>query len=317
MAAVKLLDFKDIQDSVLEQLKIPATDTTTLGRVKRDINKIYVNEVAPFQRWPWLVKELEIRHLAADNADGALTASVTKGSRTVTLSGSLATSKVRFFFATDSFSEIYSISGHPAATPNIVLATEYTGETASTANFKIWVETLNLPIDCRETIDVWHDFRARMMVPTGQQKFDERRKVDQRSQELPLYYTTGDFFDPDMIPPETESNRVRQVRIFPALRQDDITIHVKYIQEVDALDVDGDEPVMPIEDRIVLVYGALREAWLRDRNESAAALNDSLFKDKLAKMAARYEDSTEQPRLEVDDRYMRLRRRSRRRFEVS
>ena len=42
-AGYKLLDFVDIYTAVCEELKVPITDGTTLGRIKRDINIVYIN----------------------------------------------------------------------------------------------------------------------------------------------------------------------------------------------------------------------------------------------------------------------------------
>ena len=319
MAAVKLLDFVDIQNYVLEQLKIPASDTTTLDRIKRDINIIYVNEVAPFERWPWLLKRCDIVHTKYYPAgiSPAPTASVTEGSTTVTLSTVVPVglgSQAGKTFASNSFSENYIVDTHTAGSNTIELKTPFLGETSATAAFKVWDEKVLLPTNARETVDVFHDLQSRGLVPRGPQKFNELRHRLPRSEDIMKYYSTDDYIDPSSGDPETESDRQRFFRVFPAVTKSSITLHVDYIQEVDALDLDGDEPLMAIEDRIVLAYGALRQAWIRDRDPETASLNDSLFTAKLGRMKTRTEDSLDMPRLEVDDQYIRLKRNTRRLF---
>lgn len=300
MAAVKLLDFQDIYEAVMEQLKVPTSDTTTLARVKRDINMIYVNEVAPANRWPWLRKRKDIVHAKYYNTG---TANVSEDSTTVVISSAIAASKLDYFFSVEGHSEVYRISAHTAASDTITLSTAYTGEDNTTASYKIWSDNIALPTDCRETMDIRHDWDTRPMIPRGAQKLDELASPDFKREDRPKYYSTDDFYDPSPGDAETESDRYRICRLWPSLYDKNTTLHVTYIQEVNELDADADEPLMPIEDRMVLVYGALKQAWMRERNESAASINATLFEKKLAEMKGRYEDSMDHPRIEMDDAY--------------
>lgn len=316
MAAIKLLDFKDIQDAVLEELKIPATDTKTLTRVKRNINSIYVNKVVPATRWPWLRKRINLVH---EQFYDTGTANVGLSSITVVLSEVIAIgegSKKDFLFSVNGFSEIYKIDAHTAGSDTLTLSSVYTGETQTTAGYRIWTDEVSLPTDCRETIDVRHDFKSRVMIAKGSQKLDEESAIDFRREDRPRYYSTDDFKDPTSGTGETESDRFRVFRVWPSMFNEDTTLHVTYIQEVTPLDTDADEPVMPIEDRIVLVYGALMQSWLRERNEQTAEINAVLFRAKLAEMQGRYEDSSDMPRIEIDDSYMRSKRGIRRRHHA-
>jgi hypothetical protein len=104
------------------------------------------------------------------------------------------------------------------------------------------------------------------------------------------------------------------MRVFPSKFNQDTTLNISYVQEVSPLNLDADEPLLPIEDRILLVYGALKQAWMRERNENMAAINSQLFEKKLADMKTRYEDSTDFPTLGVDKVYTNLRRSTWRRY---
>lgn len=311
MAAFKLVDFKDLYDYVLEQLKIPATDIITLNRVKRDLNVVYINEVAPYTRWPWLKKRADLT-LPAAYGTGS-TALVTEGSTIVTLSSAPSVALGSFAnknFIVKGYPEVLRVSTHTAGSAALTLAAPYTGETSATAGFVIWAEALALPTDCRETIDVKHDHSGRPMQGRGYQLFEELVHRNRTLEGRPLYYTTDDYFDPSSNDAEQEVDRYRQLRIYPAINDKATTLHVDYVQEVAAMDLDGDEPAMPVEDRIVLVYGALRQSWVRDRNPETASLNDQLFQSKLAKMAAKIEDGLDMPRLEIASEYLAWRRNS-------
>lgn len=315
MAAIKVTDFQDIYSAVLEQLKIPSTDANTLNRVKRDINMVY-QEVGGFKRWPWLQTSTNIVHEKYYNVGSSDTADVTQDSTTVTLSASVPVgdgSKAGFFFAVDGYSEIYEIDTHTAGSDTIELTSVYTGDSNATAGFKIWTNEIELPVACRETIDVRHDFVGRPMIGRGPQKLRELAQRDFRMEDRPRYYSTVEFKDPSSGDPETDSDRIRIMRIYPSVYNKDTTLHIDYVKDLTALDLDSDEPLIPQEHRQVLVYGALRLAWLRDRNEQAAAINAELFNRELGRMESKYEDSTDFPRMEVADDYLRLKRVSTRR----
>ena len=83
MAAYQLKDFQDIYTAVMEELKLQMSDTTSLNRVKRMVNVMYLDEVVPAARWWWLYGNTTVTHKAYY---GTGTASVTPNSTTVTLS---------------------------------------------------------------------------------------------------------------------------------------------------------------------------------------------------------------------------------------
>jgi len=64
---VALRDFQDIYTAVMAELKIPVSDSVTLGRVKNDINQIYLDEVVPFKRWLWLLGHVKTVHQSYRN----------------------------------------------------------------------------------------------------------------------------------------------------------------------------------------------------------------------------------------------------------
>lgn len=107
---------------------------------------------------------------------------------------------------------------------------------------------------------------------------------------------------------EAEYDRYRELFLYPCLNTSRVLIHVDYIKQVLPLNNDSDEPTIPLEDRMVLVYGALSRAWSRDRNPDEAARNLGMYKNKLAKMAGKLQDSQESPRFAVNREYLRSKR---------
>lgn len=303
--SIKLQDFADIVDAVMEELKYQSTDTTSEARIKRDINMIYLNEVVPFKRWFWLRGNTTVKQPAYYNAG---TVAVTPDSTTITFSTAPAASQAGKFFATDNFSEIYKIASHTAGATTATLDIAYNGTLATEATFKIWSDTLVLPTDLKEVLEAWHDYSQETMKPRGLQEFRRDVAISPRFQDRPYQYTITDFVDPSTADDESESDRYRAMKLYPAVLEYATPIHIDYIKEASDLELDGDEPLMPIGDRMVLVYGALSRAWLRERNPEAAVHNRALFEQKLARMAGDFDEGDDTPQLQVDASYFRGKR---------
>lgn len=309
MAAEELKSFLDMQNYILRELGMQASDTNSLAKIKQFINATYIHEVVPQKRWKWIQAKIDIVHIVPYETG---TASVTNDNTAVTLSdapGSALGSFADYLFSVDGFDEIYEVSSHTAAATAVVLKSKFQGATNTAVGYKIWRDRIDLPTDCRETTQIWHDRHdfntGAEMTPVGRQ---ELRRIEQGGnfeEGFAVYYNTGDYKDPSPGDAETESDRFRQVRIYPAIATDAYTIHVDYVQEVIALDGDTDEPVLPLEDRIVIVYGALSKAWAAlARNPEEANRNLQLYANKLAFMTGDVEASFDTPRIGVNPRYI-------------
>lgn len=308
MAAYKLTDFSDIYTAVIEELKVQSSDTTTLNRIKRMINMMYLDEVIPAARWWWLYGHTTITH---NEYYGAGTVSVTPLSTTVTLSTAPTSSYgasgsfLNYFFSVDGKNEIYRITAHTALSTTVTIDRPFNTELNTAANYKIWTDSVALPTDLRETVDVWHDHNRDKMMARGLQEFRQVVAQDPKAESRPQHYATADFFDPSTGDGETESDRYRQLKVYPSISQYKTIIKVDYMKEAAALDVAGDEPLMPVEDRIVLFYGALSLAWGSiGRNPEEAQRNRQLFDAKLARMMGKIQDSMDKPRVEPESRYI-------------
>ncbi len=299
--AYNVKDFSDIVSMVMEELKLDSNDSAEEARIKRDVNAIYLDEVVPFKRWKWLYGTINKKH-APYIADG--TVSVTPNSATVTFSFPPAIDLDGYFFSLDNFEEIYTIASHTASSATATLSSVFTGTLNATAGYKVWTNKVRMPIDCREILEVYHDFYADPLEGKGLQDF---RRISTENPKLtgrPAIFTSYDFEDPTPDTAETEADRYRLMMVYPAIDQVSTTLHVDYIKEASVLDLDADEPLMPIGDRIVLVYGALARAWTRARNLESAAQNQRLFESRLARMAGQVEDAIDKPQITPDSRYM-------------
>jgi len=100
----------------------------------------------------------------------------------------------------------------------------------------------------------------------------------------------------------------RRLLIYPHLFDEDTTLHIDYIRQIDVMLNDTDEPILPIEDRVVILYGALSRAWVKARNDSVATGNFALFQNKLGRMKAKLTDSKDNPQIVPNKRYLETKR---------
>jgi hypothetical protein len=311
MTVYKVLDFSDIVDAVREELKVQSDDTVTINRIKRIINTVYLQEVIPYSRWKWLEGFSTLQLPAVYNGG---TASITQDSATVTLSATPSAglgSFLNYRFAVKGENEIYTITAHTAGSASLTISPAINCTTDTTATFEIYRDWLALPTDCDETVQVWHDHQAYQMEGRGLKDFRLASMGDPRRSGRPQLYYTGDYYDPSTGTNELETDRYRQMFIYPSISDKKTSIHVTYKKQVDALEDDADEPVLPVEDRIVLVFGALARAWRMQRNPDEALQNERLFKERLARMAGKTEDSQDMPVFKPDMAYIGTKRGSR------
>lgn len=103
---------------------------------------------------------------------------------------------------------------------------------------------------------------------------------------------------------QVDYDRYRELYLYPCLNNTRTTIHVDYIKEVFPLENDSDEPVIPKEDRMILVYGARALAWAKNRNSGESDRNYAKYQQKMAQMAGKHQDTMQMPRLQPSKIYL-------------
>jgi hypothetical protein len=107
---------------------------------------------------------------------------------------------------------------------------------------------------------------------------------------------------------ESDYDRYRELIVYPCLQQSRVAIHVQTLRDLQPLESDSDEPLIPMEDREVLLYWALSKVWRRLRNPEAAAENFGLYKEKLMEMQGKLQDTLDKPRLSPSKAYLSAKR---------
>lgn len=295
-----LVDFEDIYTAILEELKIPLTDGTTLGRIKRDINMVYINHVIPFKPRAWWWLELK-ESLPTYEKINTGTVTVTADSATITFSSAPTGSLTGYYIKLEAYPDVIKISAHTAASTTATLEETWVNDTGSGKSFRAWKNFAALPSTMKEVTTVTHDRRSVPLDAVHNSKFTEMRVRNPSTEGYPTIYNTGDF--------DASGNRI--IRWHPSCWDSRVMLHVEGRQEALALSADADEPLMPVEDRIVIFYGACSRAWRRERNESEATANWNLFMQKLSEMAGKAGDAPQTTEISVDPDYL-IRKRYRR-----
>lgn len=302
--------YSQIVTSIRRKLGIQSSDTNATEKIKEMVNEIYLDEVASFKPWFWLKKTKQIVHKAAYITG---TAVVTQDSTTVTLS-TAPTGQGSFNgyrFSTGDSAQIYYVDAHTANALVFTLTTAFQEVTNATATFKLWRDSIDLPIEAKETVQIWHKDARRPLNAVGTQTFRELEAMDPKCEGTPTDYSTWDFYDPSSSDDEFETDRYRQTKLYPSINNTNVLLNVDFIQEVNALVDDADEPVIPVEDRIVLFYGALAMAYSAiARDEDMHDRYWNKFQQKLARMAGERDEGQDTPKLTPVSRYVNSIRRS-------
>lgn len=291
MAAEQLLTFEDIYTAICNEVKIPLTDEETVTRIKRDINMIYINEIVPFKqrKWDWLSGN---KTIATPVVYVTGTVTVTNGDATITFSDLPSEDITGFILKIDGRPEVFNILSHDFGdTEAVELEVDWPFDTA-TVGFKLWKDTLTLPSTFNEVIAVTHNRRATPMDIVNAAKFNE----------------TKSRFPDIQRPPEICTVNALTFKYFPACNTESYILNIEGRLKATALDGDNDAPLIPIEDRIVLFYGACSRAWSRERNEGEANRNWNLFMRKLNQMVARSPGASDTTEMSVDANYLRDKR---------
>lgn len=189
---LQLKTFADIVNAVREELKVSAADTTSVSRIKRDINIVY-SEVINSARWWWLVQSTSLQVPAMYRTG---TCTVYHNQSKVKFSQPIGGKKEGYFIAIQGDSEIYQIESHEAGDDFVKLSKRYIGTSLAGASFQIWTDRIPLPTNCKETVEVFTTIGRAPLENLGLQEFRRIQSMLPLRQGVPEVYYTGDFNEP-------------------------------------------------------------------------------------------------------------------------
>jgi len=325
-STVEVRTFVDIQNEILRRGKIASSTTTVnaqdLTAIKSFINSRY-DEIAFSRKWNWREDSRLLTTIAKYDTG---TADVTNGQRRVTLSAA-ATVTDNFlgrYFKVNGDSEYYEIiSVSSTASRTLELATPYVGTTSATASYTIFKNKYGVWPDFADvySIKAFGSLGGNELAPLETEEMGSyQAQLQLLESTYPTHYSIGDKLMYDG--PTMGNNFIMgydfmggadtselSLVLWPMVTASNV-LEVKYGVQIIKLTDDTDEPLMPREKRIVLVYGALADWFGMQRVETAQAIWETKYNSYLAKMKADFDPSTSRVQL-VAERPSRVRVRGR------
>lgn len=327
MASIKLQNFGDIISVVENRAKIKG-DTQTADRdfVKGVINETYIS-IATERNWYWRSFDRSFKFAQAVTTG---TVSVTINSRAVVFTGlTLSNIYIGRSFKVDGKESLYRIVGIDTGSNTAYLDSLYIDSTNATATYKIFQYEFPLPPDCDVIRQLYFDYgvgsenRFGEIEPVNNLQFNRMLAENIDYQSIPVAYTRDGkirnsnlnvldqfILDYDFLAGD-QFEQVDKLRIFPIEPDNTKVIHLNYSIHVDAMEDDDEKPIIPVDNRWVLVHFALYEWHKRNGNGTMA---DREFRDAnrlLKEMRAEHHKTDVKPKMIVQKSKL-LRRRGQR-----
>ena len=299
------LTIDDIATRVMNQLRLPVSNTTELAKVLAVINEVY-RDLYLKHDWWFLLKRSIINTVASITTG---TVSVTLGSPLVIFSAPPGLIQHYSFLtpggALDS-GAVYIITSSGTVTAQTIDA-NYTNVTSTAAAYRLYQDRIALPADCGKLLWVKRFGELLPLRKIGPEAMDQI-KINDTSEGKPELWTIGDF----QTTGDPTTPRWLTIHPYP---KDAYRLELKYKQQLNTEMAVGasTQPYLPDEYRQILIYGALARGFpLFSNDVERGQYYQGLFNDVLALMGnAHKEYARDEPQIVPDDRYRRPRRRAR------
>ena len=275
--AKEIRTYKDVQDAIIRRAKIEDT-TANRDSLKEKINTTYINigYEEPY-RWSgetysiFLPKRYVTGSVTATNNDETLTGASTAWAENSHFGWKAKVGSVNF---------PYNIV-RVASTTSIEMNAAFTGTTASTLAYTFYQDEIGLPPDLQDI----RKFRipglskSLQPIPTSPEEMDRMRDQAPFRTGIPRYYTIfgkkhyhqktwasfaidTDYWEEDFAKPPKAHSLV----IYPGIRTADRYSIIRYTKILSPMVLDAEEPLMPVENRQILVWGVLVDHFLTNRD---------------------------------------------------
>lgn len=294
--------YGDIKEKCLDKARIATAQTAYVTMIENAINKVYL-ELLNMKKW-WFLRVQRDVVIPAKYITG--TASVTNGSRIVTLGGGasvLAAFKNRFFNAGET-SEVYKIVSVDSS-DRLILSAPFVGTTNAASTYTIWQGEIGLWPDCEEVDDVWHDQRKYHCLPCGPRQMSRLLARDPKYGDYMKYYTKsgrasyagvplGNFLlGYDFLTGTGEHSE--NLIFWPACPSSDYLLHIVYIKLYGEMTQSSHRPVLPHGYNYMLVDGALAEFYDDLGRSEKAAIHRAKYRKKEQELIQKQEATDDLP----------------------
>lgn len=304
MAINQIKTFGDIISAILRRCKLSSDDTDAIDAIKEFINTRN-QEICtgPDAKYSWLY---ENRDLIINARYSTGTVAVTNGSRVVQGTSTVWTNAFlgRKFYISSASMDIYTIIAIDTVNQKLFLSADYQGSTVSGSAYFIYQDEYGLWPDLDDIESVYHDYYQSTLTPISSDQMDQLHIERRLTEGWASHYTVSgmksyegvalgkmvlgyDFLGaPDSL----------AMTIFPSIYSQSYVMHVKYAKKVPELVDDGDEPLVPIKYRNILVYGAASD-YLAMQNDTMAGFFNSKYEQILQRLRADIKDTSNKTRI--------------------
>lgn len=287
MTAIQPNNFGDILDICERRGRIVGT----VKVVDRDLMKGFINEyytlITTERNWKWRSFE---RAWSFKRSIATGTVSVTNGQRTATFTGlTISNQHLGRTLKITGDSELYRIIGINTVTNSVYLESEYIGTTNLLATYKLYQYEFALPPDCDTINDFFIIYESSFrnekgsIIEVSLPEYNRLLSSNVSLVDIPCFYCRdGQNFVKSNIPPldrmildydflgGDDKDKTEQVKVFPIEPDIDRVMHLNYGLMVKPLISLTQKPLIPLDNRWVLVHFALYE-WFKNNGQNITA----------------------------------------------
>lgn len=310
--ASELKTLSDIRNAIIGRCKIDEDDTDLLNTIDGFINERYMIVGSAVE---WSFAE-EKRDLNIPEVYDTGTISVTNGSRTVTGAGTAWDEEehVGWFISITGSDEHLQVVGVTSAT-EIQLSERYQGDTDAGLAYTLYKCEFGLPPDLEEVLQVMHSHNPfnKDVAPTSKRDYYRlMARSPDRTEYAQCYSLEGT--KPYDGPPIGEfvvgydfvgagTAETRRILLYPRIPTAAYTMRISYTRRADPLLLDADEPLLELNHRWLLVWGALADYYDSQGNDNSATLWENRFQNGLKKLTVNTDATRTYPQLVVPNMY--------------
>lgn len=307
-----LKNFSDIYGYVSEQVK---GGTSNLDQIKDRVNFCY-QRLATEHKWKFLKTSRDI-FVPIKYTTGTI--SITSGDRVVTGASTVWTEymvgmKILIGNVSQYVFEIISVD---TAAQTLVLSERYSGTTVTLGSYTIYKDEFGLPPDLFDINTITHSFQPYLLTKVTPTQLSRMVALSPLTTGKATYFTIDGYCGYDGPPWDSavwnndfwggDDINVVNLKLYPSIPDANYILHLDYFKQVEELINDTDEPLIPLNNRVILVYGAISEFASLQRDEVTSAIYDRKYKDELKKLASYITDTDDSPKFVVPDRWSRNR----------
>ena len=306
MAIYKVETFDEIISCIVELGKFDSTDTAVLNKIRRIVNTRY-QQISYKKKWQWRTRQRDQR-LKGRHDTGTLifttnTRLVVAGATAPALTADMVGASI----LKTGDREIYEVVDVDVALQTLKLSTIYQGTTSGAAGegYNLFHYKYGLFPDFDEVVDIWHDYYRRKIEPLSPRAFNEHVNKFTTNTGKALYYTIDGTQNYDGVPmgefvmgydymgvPSS-----KQIKFFPMIADEDYFAHIKFTFNVQPMEHGTDEPIIPVDNRMIIPYITLADLFIRETDGQSAQYWMGQARDELSSMMGEFDAHNDYPRL--------------------